>query len=57
MLESFLERDPQLRKCPNENGLGATLWDIFLITDWCRREQLTVADAIPGHQGCSRRCV
>lgn len=32
----FEKRDPQLRKCPHEVGLGASLRGIFLMNDWLR---------------------
>lgn len=36
-LESSWKRETQLRKCIHQIGPVASLWDIFLINDWCRR--------------------
>lgn len=42
-----------MRHCLQQTVLGALLWGIFLIKDSCRRAQITMADAGPGHMALS----
>lgn len=38
-------KDHQLRNCLHQNGLWASCEDIFLIDDWCGKDQSTVGGA------------
>lgn len=39
----------QLRKCPQQTGIGARLWGIFFIDDCCGRAPPLVDADAPGH--------
>lgn len=41
-LESFGNREPELRKCPRQTGLWANLWLILLTDGGCGQTQFTV---------------
>ena len=41
-------REPQLRKCPHQIGLLASLWCIFLLDNWYGKARFTVGINIPG---------
>jgi hypothetical protein len=51
-LRQTKQRESQWRKCPDQTGLWASLWSIFLIDGWCVKAKPTVDGATLGRWSC-----